>query len=125
MSMREFETGATRNDDREQLDYEAFFSPVVLRAVAEYMHRHRIQADGTYRPGDNWQKGIPIPSYRSSLIRHTMDAWLEGRGFDSRAGLMDALCGIIFNASGWMFEILTEDEPVPAHEPGSVFKVEP
>src|SRR5438105_8194950 len=93
---RSFDSGATRNDDSEQLDYEGFISPVALKMYAEYMHKHRYQKDGSVRASDNWQKGIPATSYLKSLVRHTMHAWLEGRGYESREGMVDALCGIIF-----------------------------
>jgi hypothetical protein len=104
--IREFDTGATRNRDEEQLDYEGFLSPAALKRFAEYMHGHRRQADGTIRASDNWQRGIPIESYAKSLIRHVWDAWLEHRGHSSREGLEDALCGIIFNAQGWLHELV-------------------
>lgn len=105
-AMRQFDTGATRNDDQEQLDYEGFLSPISLRRFAEYMHEHRFQAGGTVRASDNWQKGIPRESYRKSLLRHTMDVWLDGRGFDSREDVENALCGVIFNAQGLLHEIV-------------------
>jgi len=107
-AMREFETGATRNRDDEAYDYEGFLSPIVLYRFAEYMHGHRQQADGTVRDADNWQKGIPIDSYAKSLTRHQMDAWLIHRGFSgaAREDLEEALCAIIFNAQGWLFELL-------------------
>lgn len=105
-AMRQFDTGATRNTDEEQLDYEGFLSPLSLRRFAEYMHAHRFQADGTVRDSDNWQKGIPRESYRKSLLRHTMDVWLDGREFDSREDVENALCGVIFNAQGLLHELV-------------------
>ena len=110
--MRRFETGATRNDDTAALDYEGFLSPLVLQRFAEYMHGHRLQADGQLRASDNWQKGIPRDSYMKSLWRHLMDVWLEHRGHRSREGLEDALCAVIFNAQGYLHELLKERERV-------------
>ncbi len=106
--MRQFETGATRNRDEDAYDYEGFLSPIVLQRFAAYMHRHREQADGTLRSSDNWQKGIPVDSYAKSLTRHHMDAWLNHRGYEdaAREDLEDALCAIIFNAQGWLHEIM-------------------
>jgi len=103
--MREFETGATRNNDEENLDYEGFIHPSTLKLFAEYMHKHRKQADGKIRPSDNWQKGITLESYMKSGTRHFMDWWQEHRGMDSREGMNDALCGILFNVFGYLYEI--------------------
>lgn len=105
--MREFETGATRNDDTDQLDYEGFLHPLALKRYAEYMHKHRFQGDGKLRSSDNWQKGMPKESYAKSLIRHTMDFWLAHRGQESHAreDIEDALCAIIFNAQGYLREL--------------------
>jgi len=38
-----------------------------------------------------------------------MDWWKEHRGFPSREGIISALCGVIFNASGYLLEILKKD----------------
>jgi len=108
---RTFDSGANRNDDEGKLDYEAFLSPLVLKRYAEYLHKHRYLEDGTIRDGDNWQKGMPISSYMKSLMRHFMDVWLDHRGYllplDGRE---DALCGVIFNAMGMLYEIEKEKE---------------
>lgn len=106
--MRRFDTGATRNDDTNALDYEGFLSPLVLERFAEYMRAHRVQADGTTRASDNWQRGIPLDSYMKSGWRHFMDWWKEHRGHESRDGLEDALCALIFNAQGYLHEVLRE-----------------
>jgi hypothetical protein len=111
--VRKFDTGATRNDDTEELDYEAYLSPLVLERYARYMAHHAVQSDGQKRTGDNWQKGIPITSYIKSLIRHTMDLWFHHRGHPKKARVedpQDALCAIIFNASGYLYELLKEKE---------------
>lgn len=107
--MREFKTGATRNNDEDQLDYEGFYHPLVMQAFAEYMHENRIQADGQLRSSDNWQKGIPKDAYMKSGMRHFMDWWLEHRGEDSREGMEKALCGLLFNVQGYLFEVLKEN----------------
>jgi hypothetical protein len=107
--VRTFESGATRDDDDTKLDYEGFFSPVVLRAYAEYMYKHRIQTDGKLRASDNWQKGIPKDQYMKSLFRHFMDLWLEHRGYNSREGSKAAIYGIMFNSMGYLFELLREE----------------
>lgn len=106
--IRTFSTGATRDTDHNKLDYEGFESPIVMQRFAEYMNKHRIQSDGTLRDSDNWQKGIPKDAYIKSGFRHFMDWWMEHRGYESREGIEDALCALIFNAKGYLHEILKE-----------------
>ncbi len=106
--IRTFKTGATRDSDKKKIDYEGFFSPIVLNRYALYMHRHRKQSNGKLRPSDNWQRGIPKEEYMKSLCRHFIDVWLDHRGYRSRDGIEDALCGVIFNAMGYLFEIENE-----------------
>lgn len=102
--MRKFESGATRDDDDTKLDYEAFLSPLVLERYAEFLHKNRVQADGGLRSGDNWQRGMSLPVYMKSLARHFMEAWMCHRGH--RRGIEDALCGVLFNTMGYLFEVL-------------------
>ena len=104
--MRQFETGATRNDDYDQLDYEGFLSPLAIKRFGEYMHRHRVQADGTIRESDNWQKTMPLDSFIKSAWRHFHDWWMEHDGYQSRETMEDALCGLLFNTMGYLHEIL-------------------
>lgn len=108
--MRIFNTGATRGDDTDKVDYEGFLSPLVIKRYGEYLHKHRIQADGKLRTSDNWMKGMPKETYIKSMFRHFMDVWLHHRGFrnDAKETLEDALCAVIFNASGYLYELLKE-----------------
>jgi hypothetical protein len=114
--MRKFESGATRNDDKEQIDYEGFLSPLVIKRYGEYMHQHRIQADGKLRDSDNWQKGIPMDAYMKSGWRHFHDWWIEHRGGESREGIEDALCGLLFNVQGYLHELLKEEPIENSHD---------
>ncbi len=98
--MRTFETGATRNDDRDRLDYEGFLCPQVLTRFAEYMHHHRIQADGSLRDSDNFQKGVPNDAYMKSLMRHIMEVWTIHRVGGSPVDYENALCASLFNIQG-------------------------
>jgi len=109
--IRKFETGATRGTLNNKLQYEGFLSPLVLKHYAEYLHKHRVQADGALREPDNWQKGIPKETYADSLLRHVMDVWLHHKGFGKEAteSLNDALCGVMFNAMGYLFEMLRKE----------------
>ena len=105
MPIREFETGATRDSEEGKYDYEGFLSPFALEAYAKYMHDHRYLKNGTLRASDNWQKGILLSSYMKSMWRHLVCAWTWHRGGKGNETLNFALCGIIFNAMGYLHEI--------------------
>ena len=106
--MREFKTGATRNDDSQLPDPEGFLSPLVIQRYNTYMNKHRFQADGQMRASDNWQAGMPLDSYMKTRRRHFLDCWLEHRGHPSREGIEDALTGLLFNVSGYLHTLLVE-----------------
>jgi hypothetical protein len=115
--MREFETGATRDDDANKPDYEGFLSPLVILEFGKYMLKHRQQADGAVRNSDNWQKGIPVNAYIKSKWRHFLDLWLHHRGYNmlSRDSIKEALCADLFNTMGYLHETLKEE--LAAHAP--------
>jgi hypothetical protein len=110
MTMRKFESGATRNIDDDKLDPEGFLSPIVIKRYSEYMHKHRKQADGSLRTSDNWTKGMPKSAYMKSLWRHFLDLWMFHRGYKGREDIEEALCAIMFNTQGYLYEILKEKE---------------
>lgn len=109
---RVFETGASRDTVDGKLDYEGFLSPLVLRAFAEYMHKHREMRDGSLRPSDNWQQGMPADVYMSSAWRHFMDWWTIHRGHEARdrdgevVDQIEAILALIFNAQGYLHDLL-------------------
>lgn len=103
--MRHFDSGATRDSDDDKLDYEGFINPLTLEQYAQYMHRHRIQADGNLRDSDNWQRGMPIEAYMKSLFRHMVALWKVHRGYEDEADIEESLCAIIFNAFGYLHEL--------------------
>lgn len=123
--MRTFESGATRDDDEKKLDYDGFLSPLVIRRYAEYLHKHRTQADGKLRNSDQWQKGIPLATYMKSMWRHFVDLWTLHRGIPIKDQILgpvvseeadrivvtkeEALCAVIFNASGYLHELLKKE----------------
>lgn len=100
-------TGATRNSLIDKPELVKYLSPIVLQAFGKYMLKHQIQADGTKRAGDNWKKGFGETPKETkdiiidSLIRHTLDLWLEHDGFKSRDGLDEALGGLLFNVMAY------------------------
>lgn len=109
--MREFETGATRDDEGDKPDYEGFFSPQVFQEYGRRMTNHRVQADGKLRASDNWQKGIPRDVYIKSAFRHFVDWWEQHRNpHPDTEVLKEALCCLIFNASGYLHEYLKSED---------------
>lgn len=115
--IRKFSTGATRDTDTGKYDYEAFFSPLVLERRAAFMHKNRVQKDGTLRDGDNWQRGIPLETYAKSEFRHHMEFWKLHRGLpavDEKGQSVDietAICAAMFNLEGYLFELLKNKKP--------------
>lgn len=114
-NMTHFETGATRNVSDGKPDYEGYLSPLVIARFGEYMLKHQSTADGKTRASDNWQLGIPLSAYAKSLWRHFLNLWLRHRGYpvpfrDPREpqDIEEDLCAIIFNAQGYLHEILKE-----------------
>ena len=111
-STRTFESGATRDTEDDKMDYEGFLSPLVLERFAAYMHKNRVQKDGTTRESDNWQRGIPQSTYIKSGWRHFMEWWRLYRGPDPQHGdlygdrMEEALCGLLFNVMGFLHEFL-------------------
>ena len=125
--MRTFETGATRDGDKDKIDYEGFLSPTVIQRYGQYMHKHRIQADGALRESDNWMKGIPLTAYMKSMWRHFMDLWMQHRlrlwygpelvDEEDEQQIEEALCAILFNASGYLHEHLRTKPIKPTSNP--------
>jgi hypothetical protein len=122
--MRSFDTGATRDTAEGKLDMEGFTHPMVEKQFAKFMSMHRLQSNGVIRDSDNWQKGIPQNAYAKSLRRHHDDFWACHRGFESENGIIADLCGILFNARGYLLEELKKrnyklqdfDGSEPIHE---------
>lgn len=117
--IRQFDTGATRDISDHKYDYEAFESPLVLNRFGAYMHKHRKQANGKLRDGDNWQKGIPNKEYVKSLFRHFFDVWAIMRGYNcveplggKAIDLQDALCAMRFNVNGLLHNLLKAENKV-------------
>jgi hypothetical protein len=106
--IRRFETGATRDQDVNKLNFEGFEAAIVRQRYAEYMNGHRKQSDGSLRAADNWQAGFPVQSCMESMWRHFQDVCLEYDGYPSRDGLEDALCAVIFNAKAYLLAVLRE-----------------
>lgn len=115
-TIRQFDTGATRDTSIDKFDYEGFFHPMVLERYAQYMHKHRRQSDGTLRDSDNWCKGMPLSTYIKSGWRHFMDWWKAHRGMPSRDGIEDAICGLVFNCFGYLLELLKAKKKVSNEE---------
>ena len=111
--MRTFDTGATRDTNTGKHDYEAFLCPLVIQRFGEYMHQHRAQSDGTMRPGDNWQKGIPTKEYMKSYGVTCIDLWLTcavTRGRLREPNFSTVCCAVLFNVQGILHNHLTKRE---------------
>lgn len=108
--IRTFDTGATRDTEVGKMDYVGFESALVSQRFAEYMDLNRKQPDGTVRGSANWKNGIPQDAYLRSLARHMKDLELHAEGFPNaaREDIESALCAILFNARGMLFEILKD-----------------
>lgn len=101
--MRVFDTGATRDVNMDKPDYKGFISPLAMERFAQYMHKHRKQADGSMRASDNWKKGIPQDAYMESLVRHVFEVWrLWEQGDKEQAE--ELMCAVLFNAQGFLHE---------------------
>ncbi len=113
--IRTFDSGATRDVDTDKLDYEGFLSPIVLKAYAEYLHKHRVQRDGQLRASDNWQKLFGNDHYgvcMKSAFRHFMEVWTYHRGFPTTESVDDALGGLLFNIMAFWFKLLKDRQTV-------------
>ena len=106
--VRVFESGASRDSAEDKLDFEGYMHPLVMVEFGKYMKRNETMLDGSKRESDNWQKGIPKDSAIKSAYRHFIDWQLEHRGCESREGLIDALCGVIFNVNSYLLTVLKE-----------------
>ncbi len=103
--MRTFDTGAKRNTSAGKPDYEGYLSPLVIARFGEYMLGHQKMDDGTVRPSDNWQLGIPKPELMKSLFRHFVGAWTKHRmGGDPT----EDLCAVLFNAQAYLHALEME-----------------
>lgn len=117
---RRFETGATRDAEDGKLVFGKFLSPRVIECYAEYMHECRHLPDGTWRDGNNWQLGMGLDVFHDSLWRHFFDWWKLHWGLkakDKKTGkpitIKHALCGVLFNAMGYLHEVLKAEGETP------------
>lgn len=115
--MRQFESGATRDDATGKLDFEGYLSPEVLYQFALYMEEHSHLPDGSTRASDNWKKGIPQDELLKSLLRHVMDIWLLHRDVDfvrpengEKPTQFEALAGAFFNLQALWLSYMQEED---------------
>lgn len=112
-TIRTAETGGSRDTSKDKLEYARFLSPEVLEMYATYMHKHRLMKDGTLREPDNWKCGMPRQWYMDGMYRHMHDLWMiheTGKAVRPETGeevtITEALCAIIFNAMGYLYEVI-------------------
>ena len=118
--MKQYASGATRNNSEHKLAHHGFNSAICDRSYAEYMHKHRIQADGKIRDPDNWQKGIDEENYLDSMYRHMQDLRLHRAGVavycpddGHEVGAIELLNAIEFNVKGLKYELLLKKLRIP------------
>lgn len=122
-AIRQFDSGATRDTSKNKLEPFGFISPLALFRFSEYMHKHRLQSDGSLRASDNWKKGMPIGVYVQSLIRHVFDFWLVMSGLRPRfdphtTDPEEIACAILFNVQGFLHEVTQKGLDNPIREDG-------
>ena len=105
-SVKTFDTGATRSGGAKP-DYSGYLSPAAIQRYGEYMLKHQVQEDGTVRGSSNWKLGIPLDSYKESLIRHVIDLWATYEAGDLEA-VEDLSCAILFNTQGLLHELIKQ-----------------
>ena len=108
--IREFATGATRDQNANKYDFGGFTCPLVLERFAQYMHQHRKLPDGSLRAADNWKKGIPLGAYAESEWRHHLDFQKAHQGLPA-PDIEDSICALIFNLQGYLHERLKAKPP--------------
>lgn len=106
-TLRVSSTGATRDTSANKPEYHRYFNPKTFARFGQYMLEHQVDPRGNYRPGNNWQMGMPREWFVGSLLRHYVEVWerFENDTLDGKDG-EDALCAIIFNAQGLLLELL-------------------
>lgn len=116
-AMRTFETGATRNNDPERVEWVKMLSLPAMFEYAKYMRAHRQQADGNLREYDNWKGmngrgGFPLNDVVESLMRHTLDLAALDAGVEPmrECDKKEACCAIIFNAMSYLHTILAKEQ---------------
>lgn len=78
--------------------------------------------DGSVRDSDNWQLGMPLTAYAKGMWRHFLHFWTRHRGWPVRdpgasPNIEEDLCAIIFNAQGYLHELVKARLSCAAAEP--------
>jgi hypothetical protein len=115
------DSGASRDESYDKLDYHKFNHPIVEWIFAQYMHQHRKLRDGSLRDGDNWQKGFPIDWILGSARRHMVDWELLEKGYEvlergEQVDLIETLCAIRFNVNARLLELLKDTKRIERNE---------
>lgn len=114
--IREFESGATRSDNSNKRDVIGFTSAIADKLYCDYMHKHRVQADGTLRASDNYKKGMPKKAIIESKGRHDLDLRLIYEGYKARGDELDTLCSLRFAIDNLLMIYANEHEEVKEFE---------
>jgi len=108
---RSYDSGALRDTGIGKLEFSRCEHPAVTKRFAEFMLSKSIMPDGSYRRGDNWQKGIPTDDLIESLERHNSDIQLHLKKWGEMAteDLQNACCAAIFNIQAILLKELEID----------------
>lgn len=98
--VREFETGAKRDSDKDKEDYIESVSWLTLMRYAKYMKVQEVR----YGRG-NWKKGIPIEEYEKSLLRHIQKYIANKYDHANLEPEVDHLSAAFFNLQGLIHEL--------------------
>lgn len=97
--VRQFKSGAIRDDDTSKEDYIETISWTAFKRYAEYMTSKKSR----YGSG-NFKKGIPIESYEQSLVRHLQKYLANKYEGGNTEKDDDHISAMVFNLFGIMHE---------------------
>lgn len=99
LKVRQFESGAIRDNDSTKEDYIETISWRAMKRYAQYMTGKKAK----YGSG-NFKKGIPIESYEQSLLRHVQKYLVNKYEGGTMEKEEDHLSAMVFNIFGIMHE---------------------
>ena len=110
-NIRQFKTGAVRDQDDTKERYVECFSFTAWRRFAQYMKTQEKKY-----PPDNWRKGIPEKEYEQSLMRHLQKYFMNKYEGGQLELDVDHLAAAYFNLQGIMFEQSKLTPPRPMRD---------
>lgn len=118
--LRQFSSGAIRDNNENKPNYAGFTSPLILKAFGNYMQKHQILPDGSKRNADNW-KGLFGENHMQVCYEckcrhdHDLALYMDGYGDWARDNLLDVLCAIKFNVDAMIYKIMKDEYEINKH----------